>query len=122
MRRSPLRRAKAVPKVSAKRETQRMTDAEVRKAVFLRDQMRCQFPHHLRPDVPCRGGLSVHHLLKASHGGPFVPGNLLTLCVVSNDWVEDNPEDAYELGLVVRSWEAGHFLERIASDETFPAP
>jgi hypothetical protein len=54
---------------------------------------------------PCFGLLTPHHLLKASHGGPFSPANIVVLCARHNGWVEDVPVLAHSLGLVVRSGE-----------------
>ena len=50
----------------------------------------------------CYGGLTFHHLLKASQGGEYTEDNGVTLCVFHNDKVEDDPKAAAELGLVIR--------------------
>jgi hypothetical protein len=70
----------------------------VRIATFRRDGWRCQFP---KPHV-CVGGLTFHHLLKASAGGKFEVDNGLSLCAWANGWVEDHPDEAVRLGLVIR--------------------
>lgn len=89
--------------VSAKRLAQRPANAIVREYVFARDT-RCVLWGH--PDVPpCHGApLTPHHLEKAWKGSGFTPENLITLCAFHNDiWVEGNPDDAWEMGLVVRN-------------------
>jgi hypothetical protein len=47
------------------------------------------------------GRLTAHHLRKSGQGGAYEKPNLLSLCQVSNDWVEDHPALAMELGLSV---------------------
>lgn len=60
----------------------------------------------------CHGRIEgLHELRKRSAGGSLVnPDNLIPSCNRCNGWVEDNPEDAYVLGFVVREgdddWEA----------------
>lgn len=61
-----------------------------------------------------------HHLRKTGQGGSAVLlANMLSSCNPCNDWVEDNPEAALELGLVVTQadprWESlGRRAERLA--------
>jgi len=52
----------------------------------------------------CRGKVEgMHERRKRSAGGSLTnPANLVPACNVCNGWVEDNPDDAYILGLVVR--------------------
>lgn len=87
--------------VSPKREAQRDERREIRTRVYERDSYRCV----LWFDHQCYGGLSVHHLRKASQGGPYAPENLVTLCVRLNGWVEDEPDHYHRFGLVVRRGE-----------------
>ncbi|HEX7277895.1 MAG TPA: HNH endonuclease [Acidimicrobiales bacterium] len=77
----------------------------VRAEVFERDGYRCLL--YGRRDVPpCLGRLTVHHLRKSGQGGPYTPSNLVTLCSSHNDgFVEDQPDAAWELGLVCRNGE-----------------
>jgi hypothetical protein len=88
--------ARSVRKLAAAGE-----EARVRSAVFVRDGHRCQFPP-VTGAPPCFGPLTFHHLRKASAGGAYSEANGLTLCAFHNGWVEDNPTDAFLLGLVLR--------------------
>lgn len=55
----------------------------------------------------CAGqALTPHHLCKAGQGGPWSPENLVTLCSAHNRWVEDEPDHAHALGLVIRAGES----------------
>lgn len=99
--RTELKRTKGIAAASAKKRARRREEARVRAEVFERDGW-CQFPHYLHPEVPCMGGLTFHHLRKAAQGGSYCAENGLTLCAVSNDWVETEPDAARALGLVIR--------------------
>lgn len=92
MRRTPLAR------VSAKRRREVAKRAKVRLEVFERDGFRCQIRAFVGTE--CFGRPTVHHLRKASQGGDYDPENLVTACSYHNDWIEDNPARARELGLV----------------------
>jgi 5-methylcytosine-specific restriction endonuclease McrA len=75
--------------------------------VFQRDKYRCvvsQFPEtKTLPKWPeCFGGLTVHHVHKASGGGPYTEDNLVTLCAFHNEYVESHHLEAQALGLEVR--------------------
>lgn len=55
----------------------------------------------------CRGELTPHRIRKGSAGwnratAGYVPGNVVPMCEGHQVWVEDNPIDAAELGLVIR--------------------
>jgi 5-methylcytosine-specific restriction endonuclease McrA len=76
---------------------------EVREAVFRRDG-GCILRN--KSWGPCYGDLTLHHLLKASQGGAYTEANLVALCSHHNNAVEDFPEAAHSLGLVIKSWEA----------------
>lgn len=44
----------------------------------------------------------LHHLRKQGQGGArILRANVMPSCNPCNDWVEDNPDDALDLGLVV---------------------
>jgi len=99
MKRSPLR---PVSKKRAKANVQR------RKVLIekygLPDTWRCE----LGPIIgtPCFGPIHGHELLKRSRGGDISDtDNILLACSLHNGWVEDYPEEAYELGLAIHSWE-----------------
>lgn len=54
----------------------------------------------------CYGEVNGHEILKRSQGGDITnPGNILMLCNRHNMWVEDYPEDAHRLGLMIHRWE-----------------
>jgi len=75
----------------------------VRAAVFGRDR-GCRLQGSLWGT--CFGvRQTAHHLWKASQGGPYRVWNLVTLCALHNDMVEDRPDDAHALGLVMRRGE-----------------
>lgn len=84
--------------------------AEVRSAVLERDG-GCLL--HLSRTLndgtwgACRGDLTFHHLKKASQGGGYTEENGVTLCIYHNDLVEDRPDDAVRLGLVIRGKAVG---------------
>lgn len=109
-RRTPLRsrtrlaRRKTLLPRSAKARALRDAADPVVAAVFDRDG-GCVL--RSRPDEAgeCFGGPTPHHLLKASQGGGWTVDNLVTLCRFHNGWVEDRPEHAWQLGLVVRRGE-----------------
>lgn len=98
MIRSPLHRKTGLKPFSKKRQREMKERAKVRHVVLSRDGFTCQ-AKALLPHVPCFGGLEAHHWIKASAGGPYQPDNLLTLCQRHNQWVEDEPLKARELGL-----------------------
>lgn len=52
----------------------------------------------------CRGKIEgLHELRKRSAGGSLTnPSNLIPACNPCNGWVEDNPDEALVLGLVIR--------------------
>lgn len=103
--RSSLARTSRLAPVSPKRRTQNQRDhtRAVRDEVYARDGWACIAGH--LPTHRCMGGLSPHHLRKSGQGGKYTLGNLVTLCASMNTWVEDEPNLAYELGLVVRRGE-----------------
>lgn len=86
-------------------QSRRVTAAQpqrrkVRTEVFERDGYVCALVR-LKQGHRCLGGLTPHHLRKASAGGSYTADNLLTLCAFGNGWVEDNPAEARALGLVL---------------------
>ena len=58
------------------------------------------------PCVRC-GAVSdhAHHRKLRSQGGEDSPENLVRLCFLCHDWVHSNPAEAYEAGLLVKSWD-----------------
>lgn len=96
------RRRERLKPVSAKRAAENVERAHVRHAVFDRDGWACigagVIPHTCDPHK-----LEAHHLHKASAVGAYEVVNLVTVCPVLNQWVEDHPSKATDLGLVVRA-------------------
>lgn len=78
----------------------------IRIAVFMRDG-QCLLAKGLTGAIHVCSGerFTAHHLLKQSQGGDYSESNLVTLCARGNTWVEDNPDLAWHLGLVVRAGE-----------------
>ena len=105
-----LRRTGRLAAVSEKRKNGMDDREEVRAAVLARDG-GCLL--HLSRALndgswgPCMGGLTFHHLKKASAGGAYNEENGATLCVHHNRMVEDRPDDATRLGLVIRGKAVG---------------
>lgn len=97
LRRTPLRRR------SAKATEARAVAVPIVDEVYYRDSYQCVLAAH--PSHTCQGRLTPHHLKKAGQGGPWAAVNLVTLCVHGNGWVEDEPEIAHTLGLVIRAGE-----------------
>lgn len=101
----PLRRTKGVNPVSARRRASFSARAEVREQVAIRDRGVCRLSllsssHH------CAGGPETHELRKASaDSGTYTLANCVLTCSAANAWVEDFPDQAHALGLVVRNGE-----------------
>ncbi len=91
----------------------------VRAQVFERDDNMC-FMLDLDRDHHCSRDLTVHHLRKSGQGGAYAADNLVTLCAKANTWVEDFPDKAYALGLVVRYGEPSTLPRLLALRETSP--
>lgn len=99
-----LERRTRLRRVSPKRKATTAARAEVWEQVQARDR-GCLLDGHHGAHQPCRGGLTPHHLQKASQGGPYTVENIVALCAFHNGWVEDYPLTAHVLGLVVRQGE-----------------
>lgn len=97
--RVPIRRGKGL---RSKRLSpiERAERVAVREFVARRDGhcVLAGYPYH----VSCFGPSTPHHLRKASQGGGYDRVNIVALCAAGNTWVEDNPDAAHALGLVVR--------------------
>jgi 5-methylcytosine-specific restriction endonuclease McrA len=90
--------------MSAKRRRALAGRADVRAAVFARDDWRCRL-HGFTLAGACFGPLTPHHVVKSSQGGAYSLDNLVTLCSSHNDRLEADAglaRLAVELGLVVR--------------------
>lgn len=101
-----LRRHDAQVKRTPLRRRSRKQDALMRErrafvAEFLQGK-RCELTGH----SPCFGVMTVHEVVKRSHGGAIVPGakadaqgqRFMALCVAHNGYVEDHPAEAKERG------------------------
>jgi hypothetical protein len=94
---------------SAKRAAKRPAEREVTEIVYGRDGgcVLRSMPR-LGDEVPlCGGPLTPHHLSKQSKGYDWSEDNLVALCSTHNGWVEDEPDLARTLGLVV-TWGLDH--------------
>lgn len=105
-----LKRSGKLSPSSKKRLIELRHRGKIKQAVFERDGGCLLSPFRdLNRDGqswgPCVGDLTPHHLLKASHGGKYTLENLVTLCELHNDMIEDYPDAAYAAGLVIKSWE-----------------
>jgi hypothetical protein len=98
--RQPLSSGKRLKPMSDKRRGELPERARVRELVFQRDGYRCQIAP-LVPE-PCFGPLTYHHLQKEGQGGAYTEANGIAACSFHNDWVEDHPDKAAALGLVIR--------------------
>ena len=64
----------------------------------------------------------LHELRKRSAGGSLRnPSNLVPACNPCNGWVEDNPEEAHILGLVIREGDEGYEALGVRQDIMLPA-
>lgn len=104
-RRTPMKRVamkprrKALAPRSPKRQLARLAEVELTELVFRRDGgciLREQTSHR------CFGPPTAHHLLKASAGGGWTEDNIVCLCAGANTMVEDQPDWARNMGLVIR--------------------
>lgn len=90
--------------ISKKRSSALIYQGRIRAEVFERDGGCILAGRGLLG--PCGGApMTPHHLLKASQGGRYEYANLVTLCARHNTAVEDHPNEAHALGLVVRHGE-----------------
>lgn len=78
------------------------TAATVDRAAILERDGGC-VAARLLPEVPCWGGLHLHHRLRRSQGGSDAPENLVTLCAAHHGWVHEHPEKARLAGLLQKS-------------------
>jgi len=81
---------------------------DVRMQLFARDEGHCLLaPVGAERTAwgPCSGPWTPHHPEKAWKGGEYSLRALVTLCARHNSWVEDEPDLAWKLGLVVRNGE-----------------
>lgn len=56
---------------------------------------------------PCYGPSTPHRMRKGSAGwdrrtAGYVDGNVVATCSFHNGWIEDHPDEATELGMVIR--------------------
>lgn len=103
----PLRR-KAIKRVLLSRR-RRATLAEVREAVEERSEGMCEMALH-----GCLGpATEICHRIKVGMGGRKGPAreesnrlsNLLHGCHVCHMWCHGSPDEAYDLGLMLREWQ-----------------
>lgn len=72
-----------------------------------REEWRCQFPQIDNGfGWGCFGDVNGHEVLKRSRGGSITDmENVVLACQYHNEWVENNPVKAHELGLAAHNWE-----------------
>jgi hypothetical protein len=74
-----------------------------------REEWRCEWWKFVIEDTPnirCYGDVNGHEVLKTSRGGSRIDmGNIVLLCSVHNDAVEDLPEVATRMGLALHNWD-----------------
>lgn len=96
-----LKRGKRLKPMSNKHRAELEPRRDVRLQLNARDGGRCRL-EQVAEAGPCAGPATPHHLRKAGQGGEYDVDNLVTLCARHNTWVEDHPDAAHALGLVVR--------------------
>lgn len=74
-----------------------------------REEWGCTFRYYLpfpHDPSPCFGSVNGHEIVKRSQGGSLTDlDNIVLLCNRHNDYLEDHPREARELGLVRSNWE-----------------
>lgn len=110
------KRARVNP-ISVKRKNDNVLRSEMMEAKYgPREEWRCLFWDYVPEDedrVPrCYGPVNGHEIIKASQwrAGRLVPENVITLCNMHNDWIEEYPARAYVLGLTKHAWERNEKL------------
>lgn len=95
------RRARLKP-MSDKRRAELPDDDVIRQQVFARAGYKCQIKPLLAGTrwVKCWGILTMHHLKKDGQCGETSLDNCIAACAGHNQWVENEPRLARELGLV----------------------
>lgn len=82
--------------------------------VMERDRYRCQFfqrpfsHDQMVPMYPAHGGpLDPHEIVPRSawHDGQYEPTNVIAICRVHHQWIDNHPTLAHELGLHGFSYE-----------------
>lgn len=99
----PVRREKAprrgLPKVGKKMKRDQDELEAVRPILMARSGGRCE----AGVAKLCTGvGAHAHHIRRRSQSGANDPENLLWVCHFCHDWLHYNPEQARELGFLVR--------------------
>jgi hypothetical protein len=90
--------------VSAKRAAARVWAEPLVQQVYDRDRC-CILTGHQALAGQCLGRLTPHHLRKQGQGGPWTLTNIVALCARHNGWVENHPDLAHDMGLVIRTGE-----------------
>jgi hypothetical protein len=98
----PLRRRKRLRPMSDRRRDAIPERHAVRWAVFERDG-HCLLDRRTSYGGSCYGPPTFHHLRKEGQGGAYTAENGVTLCAHHNGWVENYPEVAYAIGLVLKA-------------------
>jgi hypothetical protein len=112
VRRTPLRRGGALKRTgflkreSRKRQAERDARHAVRQETLERDRWRC-VAADLDTGIPCGGPLEVDEIVSRARrpGGHLDPTNTQVTCRSHNQWKENEPVRAIELGLARHSWD-----------------
>lgn len=90
--------------ISEKRQAQNALRRELMVERFgLREEWKCS----IAALGSCYGPVNGHERVKRSQGGSITDmDNIILLCNFHNDYVEDNPTLARELGLSRHGWES----------------
>lgn len=89
--------------VSSKRRARLEDRRAVVTEALDRDRQHCRL-RDMIVGHRCGGPITPHELRKqsASAAGRYDVENIVALCAHGNTWVEDNPQLAHDLGLVIR--------------------
>lgn len=105
-----MKRGKPLPYRSAKRISAKSQRDEVLAEVELRDGYRCyasNAPRDCGVLFPWRKELEGHEIIPRSAWsvGWLVASNVILVCQVHHEWINENPDDAEALGLHGKSWD-----------------
>ena len=105
---APLKRRSPLRSLSKKRQAENRRRRQVVTETF-GERPQCVAPSCLR------WADDVHEPLTRARGGSIVdPANMAPLCRRCHDELGDEPPWAYELGLLIHSWDAG--TDRLITD------
>jgi hypothetical protein len=102
--RKPLRRRKALRRMSDKRRALQDDLRALKVEAWARDR-GCRAAL-IVPEVPCAGPLDLDHVRSLGRGGARLSlDNVAILCRAHHDWKDTHPDEANRRGLWPHSWE-----------------